>query len=230
LATIPHSIADCIRNPVVRAYWVHEFEKYPDRQRAEIIAPVQNKLGGLLTDPRLYRALVTPEIPVSFRRLMDEGGVFIANLAKGRLGADSADILGSMMVATISMAALSRADERPERRAPFSLYVDEFQTFTTLAFATMMPELRKTGIGLTLAHQHLHQLDPDVRHAVLGNAGTLISFRLGPEDARVIAAELQPTFDTIDLMNLPNRNFYLKLMIGGAPSKPFSARTLDQPS
>jgi hypothetical protein len=216
-----------IRNPVVRAYWVHEFEKYPDRQRAEIIAPVQNKLGGLLTDPRLYRALVTPELPVSFRRLMDEGGVFIANLAKGRLGADSADILGSMMVATISMAALSRADERPESRAPFSLYVDEFQTFTTLAFATMMPELRKTGIGLTLAHQHLHQLDPDVRHAVLGNAGTLISFRLGPEDARVIAAEFQPTFDTIDLMNLPNRNFYLKLMIDGAPSKPFSARTLE---
>jgi hypothetical protein len=92
----------------------------------------------------------------------------------------------------------------------------------------MLPELRKYGVSLTLAHQHLHQLEPEVRHAVLGNAGTLISFRVGPEDASVMAAEFQPTFNTIDLMNLPNRDFYLKLMIDGAPSKPFSGRTLDQ--
>ena len=91
-----------------------------------------------------------------------------------------------------------------------------------------MPLLRKYGVSLTLAHQYMHQLDPEVRHAVLGNAGTLISFRIGPEDASVIAAEFQPTFPTIDLMNLPNRDFYLKLMIDGAPSKPFSGRTLEQ--
>lgn len=220
-------VAAGIRNPVVRAYWLHEFEKYQDRQRAEVVAPVQNKLGALLTDPRLYRAMVMPERPISFRSMINEGGVLIVNLSKGRLGPDSTDILGSMMVATVGMAALSRAEEPPESRRPHFLYVDEFQTFTTLAFANLMPELRKYGVGLTLAHQYLHQLDDDVRHSVLGNAGTLISFRLGPEDANVISGELVPTFDALDLLNLPNHHFYLKLMIDGAPSRPFSARSIE---
>jgi hypothetical protein len=211
-----------IRNPVVKAYWRDEFEKYPDRQRAEVVAPVQNKLGGLLTDPRLYRALVTPDIPISFRKAIDEGGILIANLAKGRLGADSADTLGSMIVATISMAALSRAEEPAATRRPFFLYVDEFQSFTTLAFATMLPELRKMGIGLILAHQHLHQLHTDILHAVLGNVGTLVAFRVGAQDAPLIARELQPKIGEPDLLNLPNHHFYAKLMVDGVPSKTFS--------
>lgn len=215
-----------IRNDVVRNFWLDEFEKYPDRQRAEVVAPIQNKLGGLLTDPRLYRTLVAPEIPISFRSMMDAGGILIVNLAKGRLGEDSANILGSMMVATIGLAALSRAESPIADRRPFFLFVDEFQTFTTLAFANMMPDMRKISLGLILAHQYLHQLDDDVRHSVLGNAGTLISFRLGPEDASVISRELVPTFDVLDLLNLPNHAFYVKLMIDGAPSKAFSARTV----
>lgn len=217
-----------IRNPVVKRFWTDEFAAYPDRFRAEVVAPIQNKLGALLTDPRLYRALVSPEQPISFRRIMDDGGVLLVNLAKGRLGEDSASVLGGLIAATIGLAALSRSDDPPEIRRPFHVYIDEFQTFTTLSFVNMLPELRKYGVSLTLAHQYLHQLDPEVRHAVLGNAGTLISFRVGPEDAGVMASEFQPTFDTIDLMNLPNRDFYLKLMIDGAPSKPFSARTLGQ--
>lgn len=219
-------VVGAIRNDVVRAFWLHEFAKYQDRWRAETVAPIQNKLGALLTDPRLYRALVAPETPISFRKAMDEGQALLINLSKGRLGEDGADVLGSLSVATISLAALSRAEAPVEARRPFLLYVDEFQTFTTLAFATMMPELRKYGVGLTLAHQHLFQLDDDVRHAVLGNAGTLVSFRLGPEDATVIARELQPVFGVLDLLNLPNRAFYTKLMIDGEPSKPFSARTI----
>ena len=215
-----------IRNETVRRFWKDEFEKYPDRQRAEAVAPIQNKLGALLTDPRLYRALVAPEKPISFRSIMDTGGVLIVNLAKGRLGEDSTNILGSMMVATIGLAGLSRAELPVSERRPFFLYVDEFQTFTTLAFANLMPELRKHGVGLTLAHQYLHQLDDDVRHSVLGNAGTLISFRLGPEDATVIAQEMQPTFDVLDMLNLPNHHFYVKLMIECAPSRPFSARNM----
>ncbi|MEG3147168.1 type IV secretion system DNA-binding domain-containing protein [Sphingomonas sp. RT2P30] len=217
-----------IKNPVVRRFWTDEFAAYPDRFRAEVVAPIQNKLGALLTDPRLYRALVAPEQPISFRRLMDNGGVLLVNLAKGRLGEDSASVLGGLIAATIGLAALSRADDLPESRRPFHVYIDEFQTFTTLSFVNMLPELRKYGVSLTLAHQYLHQLEPEVRHAVLGNAGTLISFRVGPEDASVMAAEFQPIFDTMDLMNLPNRDFYLKLMIDGAPSKAFSGRTLDQ--
>jgi hypothetical protein len=221
------SVVRDIRNGTVRKYWVDEFEKYPDRQRAEAVAPIQNKLGALLTDPRLYRALVNPEAPISFRSIMDQGGVLIVNLAKGRLGEDSANVLGSMLVATIGMAGLSRAELPVSDRRPFFLYVDEFQTFTTLAFANLMPELRKHGVGLTIAHQYLHQLETDVRHSVLGNAGTLISFRLGPEDATVIAEEMQPVFDTLDLLNLPNHHFYVKLMIDGAPSQPFSGCTVN---
>lgn len=221
-------ITSRIRNVVVRRFWTDEFEVYQPRYRAEVVAPIQNKLGALLSDPTLYRILVEPKTDLSFRRIMDEGGVFIANLAKGRLGEDSSATLGSLLVSTIGLAALSRADAPAEERRPFYLYVDEFQTFTTLAFASMMAELRKYGLGLTLAHQHFHQLEPDVRHAVLGNAGTLISFRVGAEDAQLLAREFQPTFHVLDLINLPNRHFYLKLMIDGAPSRPFSAMTLER--
>ena len=219
-------VAARIRNEVVRAYWTEEFAHYPDRLRAEAVAPIQNKLGALLTDPRLYNVLVAPKTDIRFRTLMDDGGMLLVNLAKGRLGEDGATVLGGLIVSTIGLAALSRA-EMPERaRRPFFLYVDEFQTFTTLSFVNMMAELRKYGVGLTLAHQHLHQLEPDIRHAVLGNAGTLISFRVGPEDAGILASEFQPRFEVLDLISLANRDIYLKLMIDGTPSRPFSARTL----
>ena len=217
-------VVAALQNGMVRRFWTDEFEAYPDRYRAEVVAPIQNKLGALLTDPRLYRILVSPAKPISFRRLMDEGGTLVVNLAKGRLGEDAANLLGGLIVSTIGLAALSRAEVASAVRRPFFLYVDEFQSFTTLAFVNMMSELRKYGVGLTLAHQHLHQLDDDVRHAVLGNAGTLISFRVGAEDAAYLAKELQPTFDTLDLINLPNRHIYLRLMIDGTPSRPFSAR------
>lgn len=213
-----------ISNDTVRRFWLDEFEKYPDLKRAEAVAPIQNKLGALLTDPRLYRALVAPEIPISFRSYMDNGEILIVNLAKGRLGQDSANVLGSMLASTIGLAALSRAETPQSARRPYYLYVDEFQSFTTLAFANMMPELRKYGVGLILAHQYLHQLDEQVRHSVLGNTGTLISFRLGPEDAAVISREMQPSFDVLDMLNLPNYNFYVKLMIDGTPSGAFSGR------
>jgi hypothetical protein len=156
---------------------------------------------------------------------MDESGVIIVNLAKGRLGADSANILGSILVATIAMAALSRADTAPSSRVPFFLYVDEFQSFTTLAFADLMPELRKMGCGIAAANQYLHQLPDEVRRSVLANAGTLVSFRVGPEDGAFMAREMQPVFDALDLINLPNHHFYLRLMIDGAPSVPFSGQT-----
>ena len=154
---------------------------------------------------------------------MDDGKVLLVNLSKGQLGEDSALILGSLLVSTIGLAAFSRADRLPEQRRPFFLYVDEFQNFTTLMFANMMSELRKYGVGLTIANQYFHQLEPDIRHAVLGNAGTLISFRVGPEDASILAKEFQPKFDTADLLNLPNHSIYVKLMIDGMPSQPFSA-------
>lgn len=215
-----------IRNQVVRDFWKYEFNEYPVRLRAEACAPIQNKLGALLSDPTLYRILVEPEIDLRFRALMDEGKVLLVNVSKGRLGEDSALILGSLIVSTLGLAAFSRAERPPSERNSFFVYLDEFQNFTTLMLANMMSELRKYGVGLTLAHQHMHQLEPDIRHAVLGNAGTMISFRVGPEDAAVLAKEFQPKFDVQDILNLPNRNIFLKLMIGGAPSQSFSAETV----
>jgi type IV secretory pathway TraG/TraD family ATPase VirD4 len=212
------------RNPMVRQFFVKEFANYAPRQKSEAIAPIENKLGALLTDPRLYRILVAPEQPISFRRIMDRGEVLLVNLAKGRLGENSANVLGGLIASTIGLAALSRADEPVTLRRPFHVYIDEFQSFTTLAFASMLPELRKYGVGFTLAHQYLAQLAPEVRHAVLGNAGTILSFRVGAEDAAALTSEFSPAFSTLDLMNLANFDFYLRLMIDGAPSKPFSGQ------
>jgi len=216
-----------VRNEVVRNFWLNEFDEYPARLRAEACAPIQNKLGALLSDPTLYRILVEPKIDLRFRSLMDEGKVLLVNVAKGRLGEDSALILGSLVVSTLGLAAFSRAEILPNERKPFNIFLDEFQNFTTLMLANMMSELRKYGVGLTLAHQHLHQLEPNIRHAVLGNVGTLVAFRVGPDDASVLAREFQPDFDVEDLLNLPNQNIYLKLMIDGTPSRPFSATALD---
>jgi hypothetical protein len=220
------SVTAGIRNETVRRFWKHEFENYHFRMRADAVAPIQNKLGALLSDPMLHRVLVAPAHDLHFRSLMDEGRALLVNLSKGQIGEDSALVLGSLIVSTLGLAAFTRADSSASDRQPFFLHVDEFQNFTTLAFANMMSELRKYGVGLTLAHQHLHQLEPDILHAVLGNAATLVSFRIGPEDAGVISKEFQPTFDTQDLMSLANRDMYLKLMIDGTPSVPFSARTI----
>ena len=215
-----------LKNDQVRTFWLSEFERYSPRFRADAIAPIQNKVGAFLADPTLHRILTAPKDDLRFRRIMDEGCAILVNLAKGRIGEDSSTLLGALLVTTIGLAAFTRADEPQERRRPFFLYIDEFQSFTTLSVATMASELRKYGVGLILANQHLHQLEPDIRSAVLGNAGTLISFRVGSEDAAFLAREFQPKFETIDLLNLPNHHIYLKLMIDGAPSQPFSATSL----
>jgi energy-coupling factor transporter ATP-binding protein EcfA2 len=226
--TYRRAVAGHVRNETVRRFWRYEFENFHFRQKADAVAPIQNKIGALLADPTLYRILVAPQRDIRIRSIMDEGRVLLVNLSKGQIGEDSALTLGSLLVSTIALAAFSRADEPLTQRRPFFLYIDEFQSFTTLMLANMMSELRKYGVGLTLANQYMHQLEPDIRHAVLGNAGTLVAFRVGPEDAVVLANEFQPTLDFEDVLNLPNRQIYLKLMIDGTPSRPFSGTTLDR--
>jgi Type IV secretion-system coupling protein DNA-binding domain len=157
---------------------------------------------------------------------MDEGKILIVNLAKGQIGSDSAGLAGGLIVIAISLAAFSRSSLSEEDRRPFHVFVDEFQSFTTLTVANMTAELRKYGIGLVLAHQYFHQLEPEVRHAVLGNTGTLIAFRVGTEDAAYLAKEFEPVFAADDFLRLPNYRIYLRFMIDGEPSKPFSATTL----
>ena len=157
---------------------------------------------------------------------MDEDRVLLVNLAKGRIGEDSSSLLGGMLVTTIGLAAHSRAETDVKERHDFFVYVDEFHSFTTLALANMLSELRNFRVGFTIAHQYLHQLAPGIRHAVLGNAGTIISFGVGAEDASYLAREFQPRFLEMDLMQLENHHIDLKLMIDGMPSLRFNARTL----
>ena len=218
-------VAAVLKNETVRQFWIKEFPQYSFRYRADGIAPVQNKIGAFLADPVLKRILTEPAHDLHIRALMDKGGALIVNLGKGQVGEDSANLLGSLVVSTIGLAAMSRADSSPVSRRPFAVFLDEFQNFTTLAIATMAPELRKYAVSLVLANQHLAQLAPEVRHAVIGNAGTLICFRVGAEDAPLLARELAPRFAASDLVSLPNFHIYVRLMIGGAPSRPFSATT-----
>jgi DNA helicase HerA-like ATPase len=219
-------VAKSLQNETVRRFLEKEFEKFSFGYRADGVAPIQNKVGAFLADPLLNRILTHPEKDLHVRRIMDEGKVLLVNLAKGRIGEDSSSLLGSLLVTTIGLAAYTRADQPPEERRDFFVYADEFQSMTTLAVANMLSELRKYRVGFTVAHQYLAQLEPDVRHAVLGNAGTIVAFRVGGEDAPYLAREFQARFETLDLMQLENHHIYLKLMIDGMPSKPFSALTL----
>src|SRR6266567_2268981 len=223
-------VAKSLRNETVRTFLLNEFDRFSFGYRADGTAPIQNKVGAFLADPLLNRILTAPKTDLHIRRIMDEGKVLLVNLGKGQIGEDSSSLLGGLLVTTIGLAAYSRADMPPADRRDFFVYIDEFQSFTTLALANMLSELRKYRVGFTVAHQYLHQLEPDVRHAVLGNTGTIISFRVGVEDAPYLVREFQEKFAEVDLLQLPNYRIYLKLMIDGTPSKPFSAITLEPPS
>lgn len=223
-------IATSLRNETVRTFLLKEFERFSFGYRADGTAPIQNKVGAFLADPLLNRILTAPQADLHLRQIMDQGNVLLVNLAKGHIGEDSSSLLGGLLVTTIGLAAFSRADTGQENRRDFFVYIDEFQSFTTVALANMFSELRKYRVGFTVAHQYLNQLAPDVRHAVLGNVGTIISFRVGVEDAPYLVREFQSRFSEIDLLQLPNYRIYLKLMIDGTPSLPFSAATLEPAS
>lgn len=215
-----------VRNEQVQQFWRREFPKYSFRYQADGIAPIQNKVGAFLADPKLRRILTRADGTIKLRQIMDEGRVLLVNLSQGKLGADSSALFGGLLVTSLGSAAFSRAYMEPSARRPFHVFVDEFQSFTTLALANMLSELRKFGVGMVLAHQYLDQLDPAILHAVLGNAGTLIAFRLGARDAGEIAHEFEPVFTQHDLLTLPNHDIYLKLMVDRVPSRPFSGTVM----
>jgi hypothetical protein len=210
----------------VRQFWLREYESYPARFRAEAIAPIQNKVGAFLADPLLNQILTQPRSTFDLREVMDHGKILLVNLAKGKIGGDSAALLGALLVARVGLAAVSRADVPEAERRDFYLYLDEFQSFTTLSLANMLSELRKYRVGMILAHQYLSQLDLQVRDAILGNVGTIITFRVGLTDAEILEKEFRPEFSALDLISLPNYHVYLRLMVDGVVSKPFSAKTL----
>ena len=215
-----------VRDDQVRRFWLREYEAYPARFRVEAISPIQNKVGEFLVNPVLRGIVGQTRSVFDLRRVMDEGKILLVNLAKGKIGEDTAALLGGTLVTKIGLAALSRSNVPEADRRDFYLYADEFPSFTTQSFAGMLAEMRKYHVGLVLAHQYMEQLDETVRGAILGNVGTIIVFRVGLTDALLLEKEFHPEFSAGDLINLPNYHIYLKLMIDGVVSKPFSAHTV----
>lgn len=215
-----------VTHPAVRDFWLKEFARFPVRYRAEALSPLMNKLGAFLAQPILHRILTKERSGFNLRDVMDSGKILLVNLAKGKMGSDACSLLGAMIVTRIGLAALSRADTEESNRRPFFVYLDEFHNFTTIFIATMLSELRKYGLGLTLAHQFLSQLKSEVREAVFGNVGSMVCFRIGPEDARFIEKWYEGEFSALDLMKLPNYNIVVRLLVEGAPVNPFTGETL----
>ena len=211
-----------ISDPQVLEFWTKEYPNMNYKTAVDGVAPIANKLGAFLAHPVIRKALCEPEEPLRFRRLMDDRAQLVINLSKGRLGADVSNVVGGLIVSSIMHAAFSRHDIPTPQREPFFLYIDEFHAFSTTAIVSMLSEVRKYGVGLILAHQHVNQLDSDVFEAIVGNVGTLITFRLGASDAQSFSRQLDE-IQPHDLINLQNFRTYIKLMVGGVRSKTFSA-------
>ncbi len=216
-----------IKDPVVRTFWVDEYAAWEARFRNEAIAPIQNKVGQFLSASIIRNIVAQVKSTIDIRQIMDEQKIFIMNLAKGRIGEDNSRLLGGMLITKLQLAAMERVDIPEVDRRDFYLYVDEFQNFATQSFANILSEARKYRLNLIMAHQYIEQLDEDyVRPAVFGNVGTILIFRIGAKDAEFLENEFTPRFTIEDLVNLTKFEVYLKLMIDGVASVPFSARTL----
>lgn len=215
-----------VHDPVVRHFWEIEYELYPKVFRAETISPIQNKVGQFLSVAMMRNILGQTRTRFDLRDTMDSGKILLVNLAKGRLGEDNSSLLGSLLVTKLAQAAMSRADAPPGNRPPFPVYIDEFQNFASESFGSILSEMRKYGLQLILSHQYLAQMPESLRSAVFGNVGTIVSFRIGGEDASYLEQEFSPVFSAQHLIELPAYDIYLKLSIDGRTSEPFSATTL----
>lgn len=214
-----------VHNTNILNFWEQEFNTYTPTFRNEVISPILNKMGIFHTSLPLKTTLGGEMSDFKIQEIIDGKKIFIANLSKGLIGGDASMILGSIMVASFMNAALFRASQSEQNRKPFFLYVDECHSFLSASFESILAECRKYKLGLFLTNQYLEQLDEQVRSAIFGNVGTLISFRVGNTDAEILAKEFHPVFNANDLINLPRFGMYLKLMIDGVTSRPFSSAT-----
>jgi energy-coupling factor transporter ATP-binding protein EcfA2 len=235
LLAIPRMLGDAsyrqwvlrqVKDPFIRAFWTQEYERYDERFRREAIAPIQNKVGQFLTAPIIRNIIGQVRTKVNLRFMMDEHRLFIANLAKGKIGEDKANLLGSLLVAQFHLAAMSRSAQLENDRQDFFLFIDEFQNFTTDAFASILSEARKYRLCLTLSHQYTQQLPLEMQQALFGNVGTLVSFRVGYSDATVLAAEYSSVFPKEVFVGLPRFEIVVQHIENGEPREPFRAAAL----
>ena len=216
-----------IEDSVVKNFWVNEFAGWSEKFDAEAITPLLNKVGQLVSTNMIRNIIGQPKNTFQIRDVMDNQKILLMKVSKGLLGQENSALLGSMIITKIYQAAMARADMREEDRKDFYFYVDEFQNFATDTFAEILSEARKYRLCLTIAHQYIGQLDPIVRKTVFGNVGSMVSFRVGAEDAAILAEEYTPIFGVRDIINLGVREFYLKMSIDGELTEAFSGRTLD---
>ncbi len=222
-------VVDNISDPTVKSFWTDEFAKYNERYMQEAGDAIKNKIGQFSGNPLIRNIIGQPKSTFDIREMMDEKKILIMNLSKGRVGEQNASLLGGMLVTKIYLAAMSRAEasEAELRNLPFFyLYVDEFQSFVNESFTDILSEARKYKLSLTIAHQYVEQMPEEVRSAVFGNIGTIVSFRVGPLDAELLEKIFMPDFTQEDIVNLGFAQIYLTLMVDGVGSPPFSAVTL----
>jgi hypothetical protein len=215
-----------ITDPFIRAFWAEEYESYDERFKREAIAPIQNKIGQFLLNPVVRNILGQVRKKVDIPFVMDNGRLFIANLSKGQLGHDKANLLGSLLVTQFQLGAMARSMKPESERRDFYLFIDEFQNFSTDAFASILAEARKYRLCLTLSHQYIDQLPDAIRRAVFGNVGTLVAFRMGYSDAEAMAKEFNNTIPTTSLTDLERYEAVVKLLVEGANQEPFRAKML----
>jgi len=223
------NVVKSITDPSVRSFWVDEYSKYTDRYTQEATPAIQNKIGQFAANALVRNIIGQERSAFDIRQIMDNKKIFIVNLSKGRIGEGNANLLGSMLITKVYLAAMSRADvpaSEQRKLPPFYLYVDEFQNFANRSFADILSEARKYKLALTVAHQYIEQMEDEVRAAVFGNVGTMMTFRVGAYDAEVLEKEFAPVFTADDLVNLGRFQLYLKLMIDGVSSQPFSGVTM----
>jgi CxxC-x17-CxxC domain-containing protein len=225
------NVVDQLTDPVVKSFWTQEYAKYQQRYEQEATAAIQNKIGQFGSATVIRNIIGQPHSSFDFRKAMDEGKIIIMNLSKGRIGEDNSKLLGGMLITKLYLAAMSRINVPEKERRDFYLYVDEFQNFVTDSFAAILSEARKYRLNLIIANQYIgqliHEQNVRVKDAVFGNVGTFIAFRAGAEDVEFLEEkQFGPDIIATDLLNLPNYNIYLRLMIDGVPSRPFSAVTL----
>jgi hypothetical protein len=222
-------VVDNITDPSIKSFWVDEYAKYGDRYTQEATPAIQNKVGQFVSNPLIRNIIGQSKSTFDIREVMDNKKILIMNLSKGKVGDQNTSLLGSMLITKIYLAAMSRADATAvemKQLPNFYFFVDEFQSFANESFADILSEARKYKLNLTIAHQYIEQMPEEVRAAVFGNVGTMITFRVGSYDADVLEKEFLPAFSAEDIVNLDKYQLYLRLMIDGVGSKPFSAVAL----